>query len=556
MCSDCFTQDRCGEIQGDDPFETDVPVAMNRRRDLIICVSLAVVTLAAYWGVGSCEYVHFDDGYYVAENPVVQAGLTLKGLVWAFTTNHASNWHPVTWLSHMLDCQLFGLDPGAHHFVNVWFHVANTLLLFALTKRLTGAVWQSAVVAALFAFHPLRVESVAWVAERKDVLSTCFFLLTLHAYVRYVENSGRRLYALTFGLFALGLMAKPMLVTLPFVLLLLDSWPLGRTRWVAAATGAQRNTQTRRLLLEKVPFLLLVAASCALTLWAQQTGGAVSALGNLPAQVRVANAVVSYGRYIWMTIWPADLAVIYPYSVAWEQWQLGGAALLVLGLTVLAFRSARQHPYCAVGWFWYLGTLVPVIGLVQVGRQSVADRYTYIPSIGLYLALVWVVSTAMSHRHPLRTAVATATVVLLAICLALTWRQVGFWKNSETLFRRALSVTQDNALAHSNLAAVLMKQKRLEEATDHFQEAVRLDVEDADAHNNLAVVLALRGKSEEAVAQFYEASRLKPGQADVRMNLGNLLMSLGRTKEAQIQFAAAAQLTPMTLMPTANSGLR
>lgn len=517
-------------------------MAFDVRRGLLINLVLAVATLGAYWQVGQCGYVHFDDGY-VTENPIVRAGLTLKGLAWAATTNYASNWYPLTWLSHMLDYQLFGPDAVAHHFVNVLFHIANALLLFAVMKRATGAVWQSAFVAALFAFHPLRVESVAWVAERKDVLSTCLWLLTMQAYVRYAEDPGRRRYLLTLGFFALGLMSKPMLVTLPFVLLLLDFWPLGRTRWAVAAVEPKSKTEIGQLLLEKMPFVFLAAVSCRLTWWAQQAGGAMWT-GSLPIKVRVANALVSYGRYVQMTIWPANLAVIYPYRPVWEWWQFAGAILLVVGVTVLAIRLVRRHPYFAVGWFWYLGTLVPVIGLVQVGRQSMADRYTYVPCIGLFIAATWAVSVATSHRKLLRTSAATATAVFLVVCLVLTHRQVRYWKNSETLFRRALEVTQDNALAHSNLASILTKQNRLDEATYHFQEAVRLEPEDGDAHNNLAATLAVQGRNEEAIAQFYEASLLRPNQADIRVNLGNLLISQGRLLEARQQFVAAVRLKP------------
>ena len=363
--------------------------------------ALALLTLALYWPVVGHDFVNYDDGLYVTDNPHVQAGLTLDNIAWAFSTGHASNWHPVTWLSHLIDFSCFGWFAGGHHLVNVLFHTANTLLLFLLLRRLTGSLWRCAIVAALFAWHPLHVESVAWVAERKDLLSLFFLLLSLSAYVGYVKQPSPGRYTLTLACFALGLMAKPMIVTLPCLLLLLDWWPLARLR--LSATDAGENPSPRShlwpLVCEKLPFFALAAASCVVTVWTQHQTGALRTFHAVPLSARLANTVTAYACYLWKMIWPADLAVLYPMPSSWPLAMVLGSALALAGLSLFAWRWRTQFPWVVVGWCWFVVTLVPVIGLVQVGEQAMADRYTYLPLIGVFLALTWGVEAATVARR-------------------------------------------------------------------------------------------------------------------------------------------------------------
>ena len=374
------------------------------RRDVLVCLFLIITTFAVYWQVHNHDFINLDDDLYITENDQVQKGLSRESVVWAFTTTHAANWHPLTWLSHMVDFQLYGLNPKGHHLTNVFFHLLNTLLLFFVLQRMTGALWRSGFVAALFALHPLHVESVAWVAERKDVLSTLFWLLTIWAYTWYVERPRRTRYLLTLLTFTLGLMAKPMLVTLPFVLLLLDYWPLGRFQVgqldtaLSAPGQASLSTrsvwsQTLRLIWEKAPFFALAAASSIVTFLVQKGGGAVRPWERFPITIRIANGLVSYVKYMGKMIWPSDLAVFYPHpGASLPIWQAVAAGLLLLSISIAAIRLAKNHPYLAVGWLWYLGTLVPIIGFVQVGGQALADRYTYVSLIGLFIIIAWGVS--------------------------------------------------------------------------------------------------------------------------------------------------------------------
>jgi len=458
-----------------------------RATAIAIALALAALVLAIYAPVRHFDFVQLDDPAYITENPHVLRGLTLDGVRWAFTTGHAANWHPLTWLSHMLDAELFGVAPGPHHLTSVLLHALNTLLLFGALLRMTGAVWRSAVVAALFGVHPLRVESVAWVAERKDVLSALFWLLTLRAYAGFAAPAepaaprrGRR-YALALALFALGLMAKPMLVTLPFTLLLLDWWPLGRL----GRTGAWP------LVREKIPFVALAAASSAVTLIVQERGGAVSAVSSEPFALRLENAVVSLVAYLRDMLWPAGLTVIYPFPESVPAWQAAGACLVLGGISLAAWRLARSHPYVPVGWLWYLGTLLPVAGLVRVGLQARADRYTYVPLIGIFIAVVWggaELAARAGARFPRRPALPAAAPALLAaasiLALAAAARhQVGYWKDNVTLWTRAtvLTLRVDEFEAHMSLGAALAAQGRSGEALRHFAEAVRLRPDSAEA---------------------------------------------------------------------------
>ena len=499
-------------------------------------------------------FVNYDDPEYVTANPQVQGGLSWEGVRWAFRGGHSANWHPLTWLSHMADCQWYGLRPWGHHFTSVLLHATSALLLFLILRRMTGSTWRSLMVAALFGLHPLRVESVAWVSERKDVLSAFFWMLTLGSYARWAQyrkadpsslreaaaRSGDGFYywlALVF--LCLGLMCKAMLVTLPFVLLLLDYWPLGRLE----ANKRLGDKPLHLLIAEKIPFFIVVAVAGGITLVAQGQAGAVSDLTVLPLGSRIGNSLVTYCRYLGELILPVNLAVYYPYAALPVATVLFAGAL-VLGLSVLAVARRRKYPYLFVGWFWYIGTLVPVIGWVQVGSQAMADRYTYIPSIGIFLALVWGAHEAAA-RWQRRTAIAgVAGAAVLAGCALLTVRQISYWADSETLFRHALAVTENNWLAHNNLGNALADDGRRPEAMAQYGEALRLEPGYAKAHNNLGIALADADRGPEAVAQYEEALRLRPDFAEAHNNLGNALLESGKTVEAIDQYRETLRLNP------------
>jgi tetratricopeptide (TPR) repeat protein len=516
--------------------ETQKSPFFNLRREGVVCLFLVIITLAVYWQVGNHEFVNYDDNDYITENQHVQAGLTLKSIAWAFTSTHASNWHPLTWLSHMLDCQIYGLNPSGHHFTSVLFHILNSILLFLIFKRMTRAFWKSAFVAALFAIHPLHVESVAWVAERKDVLSTFFWMLTMGAYILYVQNPGIKKYLLTVLLFALGLMAKPMLITLPFVLLLLDYWPLGRFN---------KRSLALKLIQEKIPFFVLAAASSIATLFAQQSGGAVESLDAIPLFVRISNAIVSYLSYIGKMILPHNLAVLYPHPGMPPVWQIAGGCLLLVFISFIAVKTLKWHPYFAVGWLWYLGTLVPVIGLVQVGLQSMADRYTYIPLTGIFIIIAWGVSDLAAGWRYKKEGLAAASAILLLILIVATWFQVGHWTNSITLFKHAINVTENNSVANNNLGTAFSGQGKVFEAIKHYTEALRIDPMYADAHYNLGNAFVRQGRISEAISHYTEALRIKPNDAEVRSNLGSVLFKQGRVDEAIGHYTEALRINPV-----------
>jgi protein O-mannosyl-transferase len=496
------------------------------RLPLLIGFMLLLATLALYWPVLHCEFINYDDHPYVVGNSHVHAGLTLQGCRWAFGIGYACNWHPVTWLSHMADCQIFGLDPRGHHLTNLLLHLANTLLLLKVLRRMTGALWPSALVAALFAWHPLHVESVAWVAERKDLLSTWFFLLTLWAYGSYVEQSkvqsskSKVRYTLAIFLFALGLMSKPMLVTLPFVLLLLDYWPLRRLELEVPGAICRKLCS---LLLEKTPFFALSLISCVITLIAQKRGGAVVPLQVIAFDSRCWNALVSWLRYVMKLFWPQDLSVIYPYVLQWPLSLIGLAAAFLVAVTLLALKCRRRAPYFPVGWFWYLGTLVPVIGLVQVGEQAMADRYTYIPSIGVFMIISWAILRMTARWPRWRPALAGGVLLALAACGWTTRLQVRHWRDGVTLFEHALAVTENNAVAHATLGLALMDKGKLAEAVVQYEAALRISPEYSLAHNDLGVALARLGRLDQAIAHYQTALQINPKDAEAHFNLANAL---------------------------------
>ena len=503
----------------------------DRARVLCVYLLLLLATLAVYSQVRHFDFVNFDDPEYIAENNHVRAGLTWNGLVWAFTSFDAANWFPLTWVSHMAAYQFFGLRSGWHHATNVLFHALASLLLFAALKRMTGAVWRSALVAFLFALHPLHVESVAWIAERKDVLCAFFWFLTLWCYAGYAQKPGWGRYVLVLLGFCGGLMAKPMIVTLPFVLLLLDVWPLRRANRLA-------------ILWEKVPLFALAAGVSLATYMAQQRGHAVRLLSALPAGMRVANALVTYIVYIARMFWPAKLAVYYPYSHDLTVWRAAVAGVALAGITVLVLRWFRPCPYLAAGWFWYLGTLVPVIGFVQVGGQSSADRYTYLPMVGLAIMLSWGMADFVKRVPRARTVAAVSAVAACSACLVLTWLQLRYWANSGTLFEHAVEVTADNHIAQNNLASYDLTQMRNEEAWAHVIEALRIKPDYPEAHVNLATILRRLGKADESEREYRVALSLQPGSVEAHSGYGALLLGQGRASEALQELWEVVQLRP------------
>jgi Tfp pilus assembly protein PilF len=514
----------------------------SRYRSWFLYATLAAATTAVYWPVGHFEFVNYDDDIRVYGNPHVTRGLTLEGLRWAFTTFEANNWHPVLWLSHMLDCQLFGLRAGAHHWVNVLLHVVNTLLLFALLQRMTGAIWPSAFVAAAFAWHPTHVESVAWVTERKDVLSTLFGLLTLAAYLAYIERRSWSRYALVVSLFALGLMSKPMLVTLPLVLLLLDAWPLRRIT-LQNGPGARRSLLL--LVAEKAPLIVMALAASAVTYWAQSASDSgVAAVKAVPWAVRICQAVIAPVAYLDKIIWPVNLTVLYPYSGTLKLSAALVSAVALGVVTTLALGRWRSSPYLAVGWLWYLGTLAPVSGSIQVGDQSMADRYTYVPSIGIFMLAAWALADCSAGLRSFKVAVGTLAIGVLAIWMAGTSRQLRHWRSSVTLFERAIAVTGGNYVAHNNLGAALRDRGELAEAAAHFEQAICIWAEFPEAHKNLADLLAQAGRFHEAVEHYRRAIRAMPKWSDAHNNLGFALAAQGNLAEAIPHFREAVRLNP------------
>jgi protein O-mannosyl-transferase len=512
-------------------------------QNTLICLLLAAVTFVLYWPVTRADFINFDDNLYVTDNAHVQSGVRSEEISWAFTTGHAANWHPLTWVSHMLDWQVYGTNAGGHHLTNLLFHIANSLLLFGFLQFVTGACWRSAVVAALFAWHPVHVESVAWISERKDVLSTFLWLLTMIAYVWYVRRPGRSRYAVVLLLFALGLLAKPMVVTLPIALLLLDIWPLQRAS--LGRTQHQETTwidQWKPLLLEKLPMLALAGIASLITIYVQSLGGAVAQL-HLSIAARVTNALVAYVRYLGKIIWPDHLAVFYPHYY-WPWWQVAGA-ILVLGLLLaLIVRSGKTRPYLITGWFWYLITLLPVIGLIQVGEQSMADRYTYIPSIGLFIMVAWGISEVLAHRPSQQLTLVTLTSLALAGCLLCTRSQLRYWQNSAALFSHALEVTGENRVARNYLTQALSKSAQLDAAIRHYGDELRKNPNSDRIHNELGLVLDTRRKYREATNHYAIALQLNPKNATAHFNYGMTLVTLDQLDEAISHYVAALTLKP------------
>jgi len=550
----------------------------------LVCVVLVLATFVAYEPVRRNGFINYDDDKYVTENPQVQAGLTRRSVVWAFTTSHMGNWHPLTWLSHMLDCELFGLNPFWHHLTSLVFHMVNSLMLFWLLRRMTGAVWPSAFVAAAFALHPLHVESVAWVAERKDVLSAFFWLLTIWAYLRYVEHRRIARYMPIVVFFSLGLLAKPMVVTLPFVLLLLDYWPLGRFQ--QARFGGEevlqagcRMSRVCSLLVEKIPLFVLAAISSVITFVVQQSTGAMDLGEGFPIRVRISNALVSYIGYISKVLYPSRLAVLYPHpGQSLALWRIIVAVLILVCVSGCVVYLARRRRYLAVGWLWYLGALVPVIGLVQVGAQGMADRYTYLPSIGIFIMIAWGAAGICARWRYGKIVLGVAAGVVLAVLVMCTRKQVGYWESNAAIFGHALAMTENNFIMHSSYGGMLFEEGRFDEALAHFNEAQRINPDYSDARRNVGIVLFKQGKIDEAIAVFSDvldgkgdwptaynylglayaqkgeldlavsnynaALQLKPDYVDALKNLGIALKEQGKTDEALEKWTKALELEP------------
>ena len=556
---------------------------MKKYQNSLICLLLIVSTLLVYWQIGDARFIQLDDYIYVVENTNIR-GLNSSNLLWAFTSTHAANWHPVTWISLMIDAQIFGPGPSGFHITNLLLHILSTLLIFFVLTFMTKHPWKSAFVAGLFALHPLHVESVAWIAERKDVLSACFGMATIGLYARYIRDKKPFLYVSMLACFALGLMAKPMLVTLPCLLLLLDYWPLNRFRQ-SAASGAvpadghgqakDRSSRKKRgaespqkkatdkanaregisprsylsLITEKIPMFILSAASCMITYYAQQKGGSVMALRSLSFPDRIINGIIAYAGYMEKMIWPKNLAIFYPIPSSYPIWEIAAALAVLIFVTAVVLVNLKTRPYLATGWFWYLGTLVPVIGLVQVGSQAMADRYTYIPLIGLFIIIAWGIPDLIrpwKYRIPL---LATSGTIILTLLACMTWFQVDKWKNDLTLFGHAVQVTQKNVIANFCLGDAYAAQGNYDRAIQSYREALRIEPQHPYTHNNLGIALQQQGHIDEATVHYRQALQSDITRAKAYTNLGFVAAIRGHFGEAIENFHGALQTDPEYLKP-------
>lgn len=521
-----------------------------------ICIFLVVGTLAVYAQVLDHDFINFDDPQYVTENLHVKSGLTSESVKWAFTTSSFSNWFPMTWLSHMLDYRLYGSNPKGHHLTNLFFHIVNTLLLFTVLRLMTGATWQSGFVAALFALHPINVESVAWVAERKNVLSTFFWFLTMWAYVYYVEKPHVKRYGLVVLLFTLGLMSKPMLVTLPFILLMMDYWPLRRVKFEQERDAEEikgensvKRLEIWRVVREKIPLFIIAAGSGIVTFIVQKSGGAVQGMEGLSLSARLTNAMVSYLEYLKKTLWPEDLAVFYPHpGNALDVWKGILCSMLLVGITAVTIKLVKKAPYLAFGWFWYLGTLVPVIGIVQVGAQAMADRYAYIPLIGIFIIVAWSFPKLVENFQYKNMALFISGGILISGLMIITWIQVSYWKNSITLYKHAISVTDKVyplfAKVHINLGTAHQDKGNFDEAIAQYKIAIKIRPDYSKAYYNLGLISDQKGEKREAIDYYRKAISLKPDLAPSHYNLGNLLFQEEKLEEAINHYKAAIRIAP------------
>lgn len=525
------------------------------RSEFIICLFLVVIILASYWQLPSHGFLSFDDNEYITQNTHVHEGITWKNIVWMFSITDSGYWQPLTWMSHMLAYQLFGTNPSMHHLINLLLHMANSLLLFLVLKRMTGAQWQSAFVAVMFSLHPLNVESVAWASERKNVLSTFFWMLTIMTYVRYAEQPNFHRYLLVLFVFVLGLMSKPMLITLPFVLLLLDHWPLCRFKLSQPGCVHQKDYNSirinshqslgLRLVLEKIPLLLLSATCIYISALSIQRYKIVISIASVPMKLRIANALVSYVLYIKKMIWPQNLAVFYPYPSTLPAWQTIGAFLLLACVTFLAFRWIRLKPYLTVGWLWYIGTFIPATGLIQAGLwPAMADRFSYVPLIGLFIIIAWGVHDLFGRWRYRKAGFTAASITLVTIFIVMTWLQLKHWQDGVALFTHNVRVTHKNSLAHKELADALEQQGNLDKAIFHYFKALKINPDFAEAHNNLGYILVRRKHYKEAIDHYKAALRIKPHYAEAHNNLGTAFLFQGDEKEAVVHYFEALKYNP------------
>jgi len=524
------------------------------KRGVLLAVLLAGITTLAYREARHFDFTNYDDADYITANPKVQQGLTGESVRWGLTTTYFSYWHPLTWWSHMLDVELFGLRAGGHHMTNVALHVLATLALFLSLTQMTRAMERSAFVAGLFALHPLHVESVAWIAERKDVLSTLFWFLTMWAHAAYARRPGKGRYLVALGLFLLGLMSKPMLVTVPAVLLLLDVWPLRRLNLFPPPDGAPgwkgwlrrvdagSSASLRRLLLEKVPFLTLAVASSAITFIGVYSTNRMLGTETVPIGLRLANVPISYVRYLAKMILPENMVVLYPMPEGWAWWEVAGATLLLVAVTAGVWAGMRKSPYLLVGWLWYLGTLVPTIGLIPVGWQSIADRYTYVPLVGIFIMVTWLVADRVPVWPQRRWVLGTASVLILAALAFGTQRQARHWQNNETLFQHAVNASTNNALAHYNLGLTFHMQQRWSDAVRHYQESIRMQPGKDKAYNNLGYIMNQLGQLDRATNILLQGLEVSPGNASLHLNLGISLKGLRQRDRAMAAFEESLRL--------------
>jgi protein O-mannosyl-transferase len=531
--------------------------SLNKYYYIFVCLFIAVSTFSVYWQIHNYDFVNFDDDEYVYNNPHVNNGITINNIIWAFTSFHSYNYHPLTWISHMIDCQLYGLNPARHHLTNLLFHIANALLLFFVFNKMTNSLWQSGFIAALFALHPLHIESVAWISERKDVLSMFFWILTLLSYISYSRRPSVYRYYGVLLFFIFGLLSKPMVVTLPFVLFLLDYWPLDRF-------GGQESIFCHIskpksifvcLVLEKIPLLILSGISSIVTFYAQKYGGIVKSLDIFPIKVRIANALVAYATYITKMIYPYKLAYLYPHPGMPLWWKLTGSCFLLFCISYFAIRSMKQYPYFIVGWLWFLGTLVPVIGLVQVGVQSMADRYSYVPLIGLFVIVAWGVPELITHWKRKNLWVTISTTIVLAILMIMTWKNIRYWENSITINEHALQVTSQNYIALDSLGITLFRQGHIDEAIHLYQQAIQIQPDNCYVHFNLGVALYMKGDIEEAIKQYLEALRIEPNYFKALTNLGAALYQQGHIDESINWYQQALRINPDYLEAHYNIGI-
>lgn len=510
----------------------------------ILCTLLGFAVLVVYGQVNGHEFLLYDDKQYVYQNPMVQMGISPESIRWAFTTLFASNWHPVTWLSHMLDQDIFGSNPGAQHMTNVLFHILNSILVFTILRKMTGSTWRSFAVGLMFAIHPIHVESVAWLAERKDVLSLFFGLLTVWSYIRFTEKPAVTTYLPVIVFFALGLMAKPILVTLPLILLLLDYWPLNRHLKSISATEVARPVETSRwkeLVLEKTPLLILSLISCIVTIYAQSRWGSVVSLESHGPAMRITNAFTSYLAYLQKLFWPVDLAVIYPYPEIIEYGLLATAVLVLTAITFFVYRKASRYPYVFVGWFWFLGSMIPMIGFIQVGYQSMADRYAYLPFIGLYILLAWLLAELFNRNRKMLIVLCLVWTVLL---MSLSFQQVGYWRDNSSLFEHAIKVTDRNYVAYQHLAQVRLDEGKLDVALEYISEALSINPYDPKSHATIGNIYAKRGEWLRAIGSFEYALKLNPKISEVYNNLGVVYYRLGDLAKSIRSYQMALELNP------------